>query len=117
MASDKWWRPTWWRRQDHARGRYAPRLWPVGLVALSAVLAASALAGGIYLGLLALAASRPGPNGGPASLDPLDVIKTTITVAGFVGAVLVGVYGYRKQRLVEGDARRADAEQHEVHRR
>ncbi len=26
-------------------------------------------------------------------------------------AVLVGVYGYRKQRLVEGDARRADAEQ------
>jgi Pentapeptide repeats (9 copies) len=47
----------------------------------------------------------------PASRDPLDVIKTTITVAGFVGAVLVGVYGYRKQRLVEGDARRADAEQ------
>jgi hypothetical protein len=59
--------------------------------------------GGIYLGLLALAASR--------GLDTLDVIKTTITVAGFVGAVLVGVYGYRKQRLVEGDARRADAEQ------
>jgi hypothetical protein len=47
---------------------------------------------------------------GTAPRDPLDVIKTTITVAGFVGAVLVGVYGYRKQRLVEGDARRADAE-------
>jgi uncharacterized protein YjbI with pentapeptide repeats len=72
---------------------------------------ASVVAGGIYQGLLALAASRPGPNAGPAVIDPLDVIKTTITVAGFVGAVLVGVYGYRKQRLVEGDARRADAEQ------
>ncbi|MGH3717810.1 MAG: pentapeptide repeat-containing protein [Pseudonocardiaceae bacterium] len=54
---------------------------------------------------------RPGANGGPASIDPLDVIKTTITVAGFVGAVLVGVYGYRKQRLVEGDGHRADVEQ------
>jgi uncharacterized protein YjbI with pentapeptide repeats len=54
---------------------------------------------------------HPGPNGGPAVIDPLDVIKTTITVAGFYGAVLVGVYGYRKQRLVEGDANRADAEQ------
>jgi hypothetical protein len=55
--------------------------------------------------------SRPGLNGGPASIDLLGVIKTTITVAGFVGAVLVGAYGYRKQRLVEGDAHRADAEQ------
>ncbi|MGH4012060.1 MAG: pentapeptide repeat-containing protein [Pseudonocardiaceae bacterium] len=100
-----------WRRQGHARGQYAPRLWPVWLVVPSTVLAASVLAAIIYLRLLALAASRPGPNGGPAPLDPLDVIKTTITVAGFVGAVLVGVYGYRKQRLVEGDARRADAEQ------
>ena len=54
---------------------------------------------------------RLGPNGGPASIDLLDLIKTTITVAGFVGAVLVGVYGYRKQRLAEGDARRADVEQ------
>ncbi len=44
-------------------------------------------------------------------INPLDVIKTTITVAGFVGAVVVGVYGYRKQRLIEGDAHRADAEQ------
>lgn len=58
-------------------------LWPVWPVAISAVVVAGALAGGIYVGLLALAASRPGPNGGPASIDLLDVIKTTITVAGF----------------------------------
>jgi uncharacterized protein YjbI with pentapeptide repeats len=100
-----------WRRQDHARGRYAPRLWAVWLVAPLWVAAAIAIAVVIYLQLRAVAVPRPGPNGGPAPRDPLDVIKTTITVAGFVGAVLVGVYGYRKQRLVEGDAHRADAEQ------
>jgi hypothetical protein len=83
----------------------------VWLVAPIWVTVASALAWVIYLQLRAVAVPRPGPNGGPASIDPLDVIKTTITVAGFVGAVLVGVYGYRKQRLVEGDARRADAVQ------
>lgn len=104
-------RGKWRQRQDHARGRYAPHLWPVWLVAPIWITAASALAGVIYLLLRAVALRHAAPNGGPASLDPLDVIKTTITVAGFVGAVLVGVYGYRKQRLVEGDARRADAEQ------
>jgi uncharacterized protein YjbI with pentapeptide repeats len=111
MASDKWWRPKWWRRQDHARGRYAPRLWSVWLVAPIWVVAAIAIALIIYLQLRAVAVPWPGPNGGPAPRDPLDVIKTTITAAGFLGAVLVGVYGYRKQRLVEGDAHRADAEQ------
>jgi uncharacterized protein YjbI with pentapeptide repeats len=111
MAHDKRWPPKWWQRQDQARGQHAPDLWSVWLAAPICVTVASVLAGGIYLGLLALAASRPGPNGGPPVINPLDVIKTTITVAGFVGAVLVGLYGYRKQRLVEGDARRADAEQ------
>jgi hypothetical protein len=111
MTSGKWQRPKWPRRQDHARGRYAPRLWPVWLVAPIWVAAAIALAVVIYLQLRAVAVPHAAPNGGPAPRDPLDVIKITITVAGFVGAVLVGVYGYRKQRLVEGDARRADAEQ------
>lgn len=88
MASDKrgrskWWRSKWWRRQDHAQGRYAPPLWHVWLVAPIWVTVASALAWVIYLQLRAVAVPRPGPNGGPASIDPLDVIKTTITVAGF----------------------------------
>ncbi|MEO7194834.1 MAG: pentapeptide repeat-containing protein [Pseudonocardiaceae bacterium] len=83
-------------------------MWPVALISVAA---ASAMAWVIYLKLRAVAAPRPGPNGGPASIDSLDVIKTTITVAGFIGAVLVGVYGYRKQRLIEGDAHRADAGQ------
>jgi hypothetical protein len=98
-------------KNDAARGRYAPHLWPVWLVAPFWVAAAIAIALVIYLQLRAVDAPRPGPNGGLAPRDPLDVIKTTITVAGFIGAVLVGVYGYRKQRLVEGDAHRADAEQ------
>jgi hypothetical protein len=106
MAHDKW-----WRRQGRDRGQYAPHLWPVWLVAPIWVAAAIALGVVIYLQLRAVTVPHAVPNGGPAPRDPLDVIKTTITVAGFVGAVLVGVYGYRKQRLVEGDARRADAEQ------
>jgi uncharacterized protein YjbI with pentapeptide repeats len=73
--------------------------------------AASALAWFIFLQLRAVTVPHGAPNGGAASVDQLDVIKTTITVAGFVGAVLVGVYGYRKQRVLEGDAHRADAEQ------
>lgn len=81
------------------------------MVALGTVVAASALAWGIYLELRAIAVPHPGPNGGAAVTDPLDLIKVTITVTGFVGAILVGVYGYRKQRLIEGDAHRADAEQ------
>jgi uncharacterized protein YjbI with pentapeptide repeats len=41
----------------------------------------------------------------------LDVLRASIGVAAFFGAVLAGVYAYRKQRLAEGDARRSDAEQ------
>jgi hypothetical protein len=106
MARDKW-----WRQDDAARGRYAPHLWSVWLVTPIWVTVAGVLAWVIFLRLRAIAVPHAAPNGGPASIDQLDVIKTTITVAGFVGAVLVGVYGYRRQRLIEGDARRADAEQ------
>lgn len=101
----------WHRTRPFRQGRYAPDLWRVWVAVPIWAVAAGALAAGIYLGLRAVAVPHPGPNGGPAVIDPLDVIKTTITVAGFFGAVLLGVYGYRKQRLIEGDARRADAEQ------
>lgn len=39
-----------------------------------------------------------------------DVTKTTFGAAAFFGAILTGVYAYRKQRHVEGDAARADAQ-------
>lgn len=105
-------RRRWWHQPNRARqGQYAPNLWRVWLAAPICLLAAIVLAGSIYRWLLTVAVPHPGLNGGPAVTDPLDLIRTTITIAGAVGAVLVGVYGYRKQRLTEGDAHRADAEQ------
>jgi hypothetical protein len=49
-------------------------------------------------------------------VDPLvanasDAIKTTLSILTLVGAVLAGVYAYRKQRIAESDAHRADANQ------
>ncbi|MBC9718925.1 hypothetical protein H9Y04_41005 [Streptomyces sp. TRM66268-LWL] len=40
-----------------------------------------------------------------------DVIKTTVTILTLIGAMLAGLYAYRKQLLAEGDAHRADASQ------
>lgn len=42
---------------------------------------------------------------------PIEVVKTTLTLMAALAAVLTGVYAYRKQRLSEGDAARADADQ------
>jgi hypothetical protein len=47
----------------------------------------------------------------PPQVDTLDVIRTALSVMLFLGALLTGLYAYRKQRLAEGDARRADAQQ------
>ncbi|MFD3779467.1 pentapeptide repeat-containing protein [Streptomyces sp. NPDC058612] len=40
-----------------------------------------------------------------------ELIRTTLATLTLVGAVLAGVYAYRKQRISEGDAHRADADQ------
>jgi hypothetical protein len=53
----------------------------------------------------------PAPVNGNIRVDDLNVLRTAMTVAGFVGAVLAGLYAYRKQKLAECDARRADGEQ------
>ncbi|MCX4557857.1 pentapeptide repeat-containing protein [Streptomyces phaeochromogenes] len=58
--------------------------------------------------LLAHAASTQKPS---ESVNVNDVIKTTVTVLTLTGAVLAGIYAYRKQLLSEGDAHRADASQ------
>jgi hypothetical protein len=49
-------------------------------------------------------------------VDPLiakasDAIKLTLAILTLIGAVLAGVYAYRKQRIAESDAHRADANQ------
>lgn len=69
------------------------------------------VAGGVALAIYDRVHELAVPPPGAARIDSLEVVRTTITIAGFVGAVLAGVYAYRKQRLAEGDARRADAEQ------
>ncbi|WP_329468736.1 hypothetical protein [Streptomyces sp. NBC_01431] len=47
-------------------------------------------------------------------VDPLvantaDAIKLTLAILTLIGAVLAGVYAYRKQRIAESDTHRADA--------
>ncbi|MFE2737381.1 pentapeptide repeat-containing protein [Streptomyces sp. NPDC059349] len=78
------------------------------LVAPLALIAVGALAFGLYLGAEALLTSE---NTTERPVDVQDVIKTTVTVITLMGAVLAGVYAYRKQLLSEGDSHRADASQ------
>jgi hypothetical protein len=99
------------RRRQAPRGRYTPNLWPVWVVAPLALVVVGVLSFGIYhgvYGLLADAAHSDKPRK-PVNIN--DVIKTTVTVLTLAGAVLAGIYAYRKQLLSEGDAHRADASQ------
>jgi hypothetical protein len=79
-------------------GRHAPRLWPVPLAAAAAVLVAGAVAGLIYSFLRSNAVPVEVPGSGPA-VDVLEVVKTTIAATAFVGAILAGLYAYRKRAL------------------
>ncbi|MFF4551324.1 pentapeptide repeat-containing protein [Streptomyces sp. NPDC001435] len=47
----------------------------------------------------------------PETLGVPDGIRLSIAILTVLGAVLAGVYAYRKQRIAEGDAHRADATQ------
>ncbi|WP_307820557.1 pentapeptide repeat-containing protein [Streptomyces silvae] len=47
----------------------------------------------------------------PKPVDINDVLKAAVTALTLIGAVLAGLYAYRKQLLAEGDAHRADASQ------
>ncbi|WP_329453687.1 hypothetical protein OG894_45065 (plasmid) [Streptomyces sp. NBC_01724] len=99
------------QRREASHGRHTPRLWSVWLVAPLALLAVAALSYVIYhnvYDLLADTAAGQTP-GKPVNVN--DVIKTTVTVLTLIGAVLAGIYAYRKQLLAEGDAHRADASQ------
>jgi uncharacterized protein YjbI with pentapeptide repeats len=81
------------------------------VVAPLSVAAAATVLGGIYAWLdHGLVPTTPAGTGSEADRT-LDIAKVAIALAGVIGAVLTGVYAYRKQRLAEGDARRADAEQ------
>lgn len=92
------------RRLPRDAGRHAPSLWSFWVTAPLTVLLAGAASWLIFLGIQGLATSDD------PSVKILDLVKTTLTIAGFVAAVIAGVYAYRKQRLTEGDAHRADAQ-------
>ncbi|MFF5011268.1 pentapeptide repeat-containing protein [Streptomyces phaeochromogenes] len=100
-----------WRKRQAPRGRYTPNLWPVWLVAPAALALALLLGWGIYEyahDYFAQAAADQQP---PKPVNVNDVLKATVTALTLVGAVLAGLYAYRKQLLSEGDAHRADASQ------
>lgn len=99
------------RRREAPRGRHAPKLWSVWLVAPLTLFAVGALSFFLYRNvydLLDHAANSEKPRK-PVNIN--DVIKTTVTVLTLIGAVLAGIYAYRKQLLAEGDAHRADSSQ------
>ncbi|MFG2351850.1 pentapeptide repeat-containing protein [Streptomyces phaeochromogenes] len=99
------------RRREAPRGRYTPNLWPVWLVASGALAVTLLLGWSIYqfaYDYFARAAADQKP-AKPVNVN--DVLKATVTALTLVGAVLAGLYAYRKQLLSEGDAHRADASQ------
>ncbi|MFJ8982438.1 pentapeptide repeat-containing protein [Streptomyces sp. NPDC102282] len=76
-----------------------------------ALIAAGALGWVIYhyaYDYFAQAAAEQKP---PKPVNINDVLKAAVTALTLIGAVLAGLYAYRKQLLAEGDAHRADASQ------
>ncbi|MFC6134658.1 pentapeptide repeat-containing protein [Streptomyces spororaveus] len=74
----------------------------MGLLALLVTLAVGS---GIYEFLHGLASKEASPENPVAAHE---VVRTVLATLTFAGAVLAGVYAYRKQRLAESDAHRAD---------
>lgn len=97
-------RPWWPRRWRHKSGRYAPDLWPVWIVASLAVVVVCVV--GVVAYWLVRRLTEP-----TGALDVPDGIRLSIAILTVFGAVLAGVYAYRRQRIAEGDAHRADAAQ------
>jgi hypothetical protein len=89
---------------SEARGGHAPRFRPesVWLAALLSSGAAVVVGLLVYLFLHLVLLQSVAPN---------EVIKTTLILMAGLAAVLTGVYAYRKQKISEGDASRADADQ------
>ncbi|MEV0936394.1 pentapeptide repeat-containing protein [Streptomyces phaeochromogenes] len=99
------------RRREAPRGRYTPNLWPVWLVAPAALVLTLFLGWGIYQYAYSYFAQAAADQKPAKPVNVNDVLKATVTALTLVGAVLAGLYAYRKQLLSEGDAHRADASQ------
>ncbi len=89
------------RFQDReSGGRHAPRLMRVWIAALLTVIGVIGAGWLIYFFVV-----------DRLVVDTSDAIKTTLAILTLAGAVLAGVYAYRRQRIAESDAHRADANQ------
>ena len=95
------------RRAAEAGVRHAPHLVSVWISGSTALVVAA------LVGLLTYRYLLRSPVG--ASAQPAEVVRVTLALLAAAGVVLAGVYAYRKQRISEGDAKRADAE-HLTHR-
>ncbi|MDQ1293438.1 MAG: hypothetical protein QG608_1319 [Actinomycetota bacterium] len=110
----QWVRGRTTRSPETTAGRYAPRLTKVRYALPCVLLTAGALSWGLYTGLWDLAPRTELHNADGSrywGVNRLELVKTTITACGFVGAVLAGLYAYRKQKIAENEAHRADADQ------
>jgi hypothetical protein len=91
------------RREPAQRSGQHPRMTPMWMLALFWLAGAVVLVAGLYL-----AFRTPRPPAGSTSRIDQDTLKLSLACAAAVGAVLAGVYAYRKQRLEEAGSRRAD---------
>jgi uncharacterized protein YjbI with pentapeptide repeats len=110
----RWVRDRTTRSPEATGGRHAPRLAKVRFALPAVLLTAGALLWTLYACLWDLAPRTElrAPDGGRyLGVDRLELIKTTITTCGFIGAVLAGLYAYRKQKIAESEAHRTDADQ------
>ncbi len=99
------------RKRQTLQGRYTPRLWPVWVVAPLALFATAALGWTIYTYAYDYFAQAAAEHKPPEPVNINDVLKATVTALTLIGAVLAGLYAYRKQLLAEGESHRADARQ------
>ncbi|MCX4546710.1 pentapeptide repeat-containing protein [Streptomyces sp. NBC_01565] len=83
-------------------------MWPVWVAGLLALLVTLFAGYGIYKILHSLVSKEATPENPVAVHEVIRSVLATLTLAG---AVLAGIYAYRKQRLAESDADRADEKQ------
>src|SRR4051812_25742820 len=87
------------RRSARPRSAMSSPRWSVVLVI---VVLGGAVGYGVFRWLDALAVPVAVPGGRP-QVDTLEVIRTTLAVLAFIGALLIGLYLYGTRRSVQGD--------------
>lgn len=88
---------------------YAPTMWPMPLILTVWLTLSAGVGWGLYT-LLWWAWGVETPSSSVIEkIGPVEVTKVVLALMAAIGAVFTGAYAYRKQKIQEGDARRADA--------